>query len=424
MTGPTPSVTATVSLPAARQARERLLSLTVHKAVELSRYYREVLGTGTEVSSLADISRLPTLHKSTLVERLDDLRTFQRFPDFLMYTSGTTGRPLEVPVYREEIEANERLIIDPMNARLAEPMPLSVTVLRVGHGSHVLTPKVPSLPCHINYGVGQLVDLLSREHWVGGEYVKPTVLEANVLNMRYITGELLSEGIDPARFGLAALCLSGWYLPEAERATLARVWGAAVLDRYGVTEVNGDAKWCATCRAYHFDFTTVPEVLSVVTGDHVVNGLGRLVLTGLYPFNQAVPKLRYEIGDLVSVGPARCGTAEPAVSFVCRLRDAIWHPDDGHLVLAPTDVAESLAHHPDVARKPHTGFLKFATGGTGLAPWVRIELTYPPSQYSKRQAELRAEIETALCRRRPELLEVALDLEFCGPGELKEATKV
>lgn len=402
-------------------ARTALLALTVQHAVARSAYYRERIGDRA-VDSLSDLHTLPLLTKADLVTHRDALRTIHRFPDALMYTSGTTGRPLEVPVYREEIEANERLIIEPLRARLGHPFPLTVTLLRVGHGTHVLTPTVPSLPCHISYGVDQLIDLLGREHWIGGdEYVRPSVLEANLLNARYITGELLHRGIDPATFGLSALSLSGWYLPRAEREALAGIWKAEVVDRYGVTEVNGDAKWCAVCRAYHFDFAAIPEVLEVRTDDPIPSGVGRLIITGLYPFNQAVPKIRYDIGDLVEIRPATCGTTEPAIAFLGRLRDVLLD-GAGAVQLTPSDVAEALALYPDVARKQHTGFLRFLLTKDAGAPLVKVELNYEPSLYPARQDQLQSEIVTTLRHRRPDLEEVRC--EFRRPGSLDVTTKV
>src|SRR4030095_5273738 len=143
---------------------------------------------------------------------------------------------------------------------------------------------------------------------------------------RELTSGRLAAGVDPREFGLESIAVSGWYVPAWERELLETTWNAVLLDCYGVTEANGDERWFNLCQRYHFDFTVIPESLDPETLEPIDEGIGCMVLTGLYPFNQGIPKIRYFIGDLVEVGAATCGSSERAVRFLSRMRDAVGRP--------------------------------------------------------------------------------------------------
>lgn len=416
-------------MSAADELRSWLLQRTLAHAVTHAPYYRERLsGAVRGVESLTDLPVLPLLTKNHLFAHRDELRTFTEYPDFLMYTSGTSGVPLEVPVYRAEVHAFDEFVLPAIVERFGKP-PLSVVVQRVGHGSHVFTPSFPALPCHINYGLDQLILMLRSTHWLDGERVRVRNLECNVLNIREITSGLLEQGIDPRSFELETVMLSGWHIPPWERTFLAETWGAVVLDRYGVTEVNGDAKWCPACTSYHFDFAVVPEYLDPETGASLVVGphpfIGVMVMTGLFPFNQAVPKIRYLIDDLVEVGPSRCGSSEPAVRFLSRRADCVHAAPDApsRFRLFSTDVANALAPFADVARKSKTGFIKFHLSETAEhQAHIEVELTYPPAAFRSRVTEIETGIRAALqaASADPGTPEIV----FRRPGELTRTTKV
>lgn len=408
--------------------REYLLPLTIRHAVENSPFYSKHLGeSALSIKTIAELPQLPLLHKKHLTEHGDELRTFKTYPDFLMYSSGTTGDPLQVPVYREEIEACHQLLIPGIQATLKRQPPLTCTVLRVGHGTHVMSSTAPSIPCHINYGIDQLLLFLRTKHWVNGEHRSVDNLELNVLNLRQVTNELLAAGIDPQSFGLKNITISGWHVSPHERAWLESVWNVKLLDRYGVTEVNGDAKWCRLCEAYHFDFLIIPEFLDPDSGQPVESGVANMVMTGLYPFNQAVPKIRYFVNDLLEVSEARCGIAEKAVRFLARGADCVRvskpRPDGERFQLFSVDVVEVLSQLPDVGRKEKTGFVKFRLGKTEAGvPRVDIELSYIPALFPARVEELRAVVGGHLKKKRPALEDVSLN--FYRPGQLSPITKV
>jgi phenylacetate-coenzyme A ligase PaaK-like adenylate-forming protein len=161
------------------------------------------------------------------------------------------------------------------------------------------------------------------------------------------------------------------------------------------------------------------------TGEIVHEGLGQMVITGLYPFNQAVPKIRYVVGDLVEIRRTTCGSREPGVRFLARASDAVRVPNSSpaHFRLFSSDVAEVLAPLPDVGRKEKTGFLKFRLSSTpeGEAH-VEIELTYPPAAFPARVRELSSYLLESLAARSNQL--GSPQIAFLRPGLLGKITKV
>jgi phenylacetate-coenzyme A ligase PaaK-like adenylate-forming protein len=150
-----------------------------------------------------------------------------------------------------------------------------------------------------------------------------------------------------------------------------------------------------------------------------------MVLTGLYPFNKAVPKIRYMIGDLVEAVPPKCKFANIAYRFLSRQDDAIpekkLNGQSGVYRVFSTDVAEVLAPLPDVARKSKTGFLKFSMIEKNGAIVVTVELTYHPALYKNRIAELTTQIIAGLKNRRET---GDLRINFVAPNTLDKIIKL
>jgi phenylacetate-coenzyme A ligase PaaK-like adenylate-forming protein len=410
----------------ADELREFLLPLTVSHAVQRSPFYRRRIGElAQSIRTLDDLPKLPLFQKSDMTAHIDEIRTFDTYPDHLMYTSGTTGAPLEVPIYKQESDAYDDFVLPEWHKRLGGDVPLTLAVIRIGHGTHILNRNIPTLPCHINYGLDQFIQMMESTHWLDGRHVRVQILDANVLSMRQITKELLEQGIDPRRFELPTMVLAGWYLPSWERRFFEDTWGALLLERYGVTEVHGDAKWCPECRYYHFDFTVIPEVIDPDTGEVIEEGIGSMVMTGLYPFNQAIPKIRYPVGDLVEIRKTSCRSKERGVRFLSRLKDAVRAPagSEARYRVFSSDVSEALAPLPDVARKGKTGFLKFKLSTTPeLEARIEVELVYPPKLYPSRVTEIREHILNVLKQRSAALGQP--DIVFVKPGGIQEITKL
>lgn len=344
------------------KVRDALLPYTLRHACSVSPFYRAryAMSALNANISITNLPSFPILSKGDLTEHYDEICCPSSFPTMLMYTSGTEGKQLLVPVSREEILASENLIQQAFDDRQINPLTLSI--LRVGHGGQMQSAFVPTIPAHINYGPEQVVSLLQRTYKFPGVESKPSILEGNLISLRTLTKELIKRDLDGSRFGIRLVLTTGWYLTSFMRELIEKYWSAPVLDRYGVTEVNGDAKQCPVCKDFHFDPFVIAEVIDPITKMPVKEGIGSIVLTGLWPFNQVAPKIRYEIGDFVyRTHKPKCGLDEPGYRYLGRHAQTITVTNEGSIryILFPTDVAEVLDAIPNVVRREQTGFLNF-----------------------------------------------------------------
>lgn len=100
------------------------------------------------------------------------------------------------------------------------------------------------------------------------------------------------------------------------RATIEEVFGCRVHDVYGAAEVGWVAGECRCGKFHVFSFQNWVEVLD--SNDRPVGpgGDGRLVLTPLH--EEAMPLIRYDIGDVgrVGSGECRCGSPLPVLDEI------------------------------------------------------------------------------------------------------------
>jgi len=117
-------------------------------------------------------------------------------------------------------------------------------------------------------------------------------------------------------------------LAPATRAACAEVLGVPVVDTYSAEEVGYIALQCPDHPHYH----VVAERLRVEILDDAdrpcpIGATGRVVVTDLH--NLATPVIRYDLGDLATVGaPCPCGRGLPVLTrIVGRRRGLLRYPD-------------------------------------------------------------------------------------------------
>ncbi len=148
-----------------------------------------------------------------------------------------------------------------------------------------------------------------------------------------------------------------WHTGEAgaaipsTRARIQEAFGARVCDLPGLTEI---AAWGFSCSEesgldhIHEDYA-YPEVLNVDTGERAAPGeTGELILTSL--FRQALPLLRYRTRDIVRVADRRCSCGRTLFSIeggvLARLDDM---KKIRGVVVYPTQIEEVVRRYAEVA---------------------------------------------------------------------------
>lgn len=146
------------------------------------------------------------------------------------------------------------------------------------------------------------------------------------------------------------------YLTQAWRARLEETWGAAVMDRFGVSEIFGAANQCYGCGWWHFEPVVIPEVIGTTSNQLLAEGAGLLALTALYPFQQAQPLVRYLTGDLVQVThESSCRPGLPAIKPLGRAQYGVPDPGTDDWIITPASILEAVDEIPEVARIPRFG---------------------------------------------------------------------
>ena len=171
--------------------------------------------------------------------------------------------------------------------------------------------------------------------------------------VRAFTLDCEAAGLDGASTPVAFLLPNGQYISTAWRRRYMEYWGAVVVDRFALSESFGGATEDPETGWYLFDPCCFPEVVALDTRRRISEGIGELLLTPLYPFQQGLPLIRYATGDLVAVTASHPRSAgHPAIRPLGRLQHAI-RPDDQGMPLVPAAVgAEVIDEMPDASRAP------------------------------------------------------------------------
>ena len=416
--------------------RRYLLSLTLEHAVSNSKYYKDKISNDLvrKVSSLSDIRSIPILFRETIVRQQEQIRCINEFPDYLLHTSGMTGEQISVPIYKREIEAYRDLVLEQI--KLPSPLPLTLSIMDSSNTTKACLKFLPAIEAHINNRTEQIVKILQKKYnYHSSVDSSITIIQANLLSIRQLTMQLLDHGYNPSKFGINLISSNGWLITKHSWKFLEEIWNASLDDRYGITEVHGNAKYCPMCKWYHFDFTVIPEIVHPLTLLPIKHGVGVLLLTGLYPFNQGQPIIRYWTCDLVEIKSNLCKLNEPSYIFKGRTTNTIYYVQNEKIyyLLFPTDVAQILDEFPDTARD-EVGFLKFKVQGNfNTSPFdlrVSIELCYDPKRSPNKAHEVKERIFESLSKTNNTLSHfiengmVNLNIELFAPGKLQSFTKV
>jgi phenylacetate-CoA ligase len=136
-----------------------------------------------------------------------------------------------------------------------------------------------------------------------------------------------AHGYDPATDfpALRALFVGGEPLSVNRRKRISEIWGVPVVEEYGATETPCLGGQCAEGRMHLWADQAIYEVYDPATGTLSPDGRGQLVVTQLY--REAMPLLRYNIGDEVEVSlvdDCACGWHLPTVRVLGR--SGFGHP--------------------------------------------------------------------------------------------------
>ena len=333
--------------------RRRLRSL-VRRAVEGSAFYREKYrGIDPGRFALAD---LPTTNKRELMEDFDRVVTdpsvtraaLERFIDdpdntgrlFLdryvaSHTSGSQGQPMLIVQDRRSVELFFGLQMTRGNAQRVPLMQMVGGLFRRRRLAIVMLKRgfYPSAALfqHVPAAMGQYVDLLWLSH------ADPDVLDRlNGFRPEILTAyagvlEMLALEAETGRLRLAPrlrqVVANSEVLTDRAKAHIETAFGLHVMNNYASGECAFLSTGCPTDDGAHVNADWA--ILEVVDEDGRPVPAGtagqKVLITNLA--NLALPFIRYEVDDIVTMGdtPCRCGSRLPRLARVeGRRADIFW----------------------------------------------------------------------------------------------------
>ncbi|MBN1461742.1 MAG: phenylacetate--CoA ligase family protein [Armatimonadetes bacterium] len=287
-----------------RRQAQRLKALLAH-ACETTPYYRQFAGA-------AELSDFPVLQKRTIRERHADFFSSSYDRDALIErtTSGSYGTPLAFYVTRDKAYRHQAEIL--YHARWAGYRMGARTV-------KTRTLKVKSHLQLLTQNLGLVNPSRLTPEWL--EEQRQMLREQRVEFVAGFTSawaaiaaHCQAAGDGPDDFSLRAASMTAEPLREDTRQMMESTFGCPVYSRYTTEELGVVAQECPGAKQHHLNLASfVFEVLDRESDTPVRPGEpGRLVITSL--FSQAMPLIRYDVGDIV-VREEGCACGWPGPVF-------------------------------------------------------------------------------------------------------------
>lgn len=252
-----------------------------------------------------------------------------------VFTSGTTGSPLEVVASKASVAQNFAFFSSFLREHGLDPFAWSATF-----AGRLIVPKSQVAPPFWRCNRAMRTWLFSSYH-IGLatipaylrqlEKVEPTYIDSYPSSIyaiaRYVVDRKVRHSIRPV-----AVVTSSEVLTARQREVIEEAFKCPVFDQYGSAEM---VVFAAQCRSGSYHVHPLYGVTEVVNerGEECAPGEpGELVATGL--LNAAMPLIRYRIGDRASLRttPCPCGNTFPALSEVLGREDDYIVTPEGHLV--------------------------------------------------------------------------------------------
>ncbi len=290
---------------------ERVRRLVLHAYSTVPYYRRAYDRCGIDSSKIRkadDLSRLPIVTKPELKRGFPDKTCSVAIPRFRFKASRTSGSTGQMFEFYDDKNVRGYVIA----SRL-----LLESWMRMTPGDITVHPSISDWRFRPMGGVripfSRLDEPASAVRLIRS--FKPAALTGNASVLSSLAYSFLRTGIN-VKMNLKAAATTAEILLPRDRELISRAFDCPVYDRYGLAEVAGYvAQECGAHQGLHVNEGMV-AVQVVKDGDLCGPGeTGRLIITNLH--NYAMPFIRYDTGDLATVGNAcSCGKTFPILSRI------------------------------------------------------------------------------------------------------------
>lgn len=360
-----------------QELKDELLKQTIEYVYGNCPYYKNLFDkvgvTTDDINKVQDLQKIPILTKEEVRKNVTDIISRRAMIIEMHATAGTTGERFPVYLTKEELESRALLTAIMSFLNLDRQAPIVILQVPAFYHAPVVTPvHVAISPMIINVPCFYTPEVRPSFNWITTEILRvhdlPTgksqvsVIVAAPYRIRILTKEMIKRGMDAKSSAVRTIVTMGFYASQFLRDIIKKHWNAEVYDNYSLAEVSALASECYVHSGIrHFSVSAIPEVLNPITGEPVEYGEeGILVLTSLYPFQEAEPLIRYWTGDIVTLTDEKCPCGYRGVSlekFIGRIEYCIdlsdmLPPTFHKRFFAPTDVLDVLDTIPETTFHP------------------------------------------------------------------------
>lgn len=396
----------------------KLLKTLVYRVYSFSSFYHQRMKEAgvhpDDINSLADITRLPFMHKKDLRDTYPDGMIMSEQEELVRYhvSSGTTGKPTVVGYTKNDIY------------NWTESLARALTSAGIGRGDVM----------QVSYGYGLFTGGLGLHY--GAERIGATVLPSSVGNTErqielmqdlrvtaiactpsYLLymGEIAQKmGISIKNDTLLRKAIVGaepW--SEQMRIRIKDSLGVDAYDIYGTSELSGPLFCeCEYQQGFHvWGDLLYPEILDPDSQEVLPPGeRGELVVTMLQ--KEGLPIIRYRTGDITAISeePCSCGRTHP------RLKRLSGRVDD-MLIIRGINVFPSQIEHALLGIPEVTSHFMIEIDRKGALDEMLIRVELAKEAFSDKISDLmrtRRHVEKVL----KSSLNVQVSVELTEPGTL------
>jgi len=338
------------------------------------RKWKDQIASSARGEGGVELDRLPILTKEELKTELRPMVGEGDKIASIIHTTGSTG-----PVtyrYRSQGELDRiaefgKSVV--RNIRAGNSRPLAYMLYGPYHGQNLPGPGPIGEGVAPYYFAGAIwddifirqgVEQLRREFTLPGLESRVTQVHGAVRLLRIFTQCLIDMQVPVGETKVEAVVSFAGYMPSEVRRFLGRYWNCNPIETFSFSETFGGATKCPHCNGLQFMPHLLPQVVELDADNPAHSGIGRLLITELYPFGTTQPLIKYFNGDLVRIVDEQCPTCGTIGSLVHVGRDNescfVESPQGRRLALGSMDLREA-AYTPEVKRTvefPHLKLLK------------------------------------------------------------------
>jgi hypothetical protein len=333
-----------------------LIGPTIDNALR-TRFYQDLWAGQVTKGKETDLSKLPFTYKRDIVDAGHSARVVDGQICEELFTSGTTGRPFAYAFNRREQEVLKTFYEDVYQPLSDAPLRRAVRFVDINAAGERIVP-VPIRFHNLSiYSLGSFrfcrEEILGRQHTERGVEPRCTILCAGERILRAFTDDTVRHYPDGFENPVEAIVTYSVLLTAEIRKRYESIWGARLIDRYALSEVLGGATEHFDCGWYHFDPLVIAEVVGTRSLQPVQEGIGILVLTPLYPFQEAQPLIRYWTGDVMEVTHKKSSfPGRIAIRPLGRAINGLLASEGDDFLMTPNVLHEVVESHPYVERSP------------------------------------------------------------------------